>query len=267
MALGIITLTTDFGTDSPYAGVMKAVIKTINKKAEIIDITHGISSCDIKQAAYVISYSFKYFPKGTVHVIVVDPGVGSCRKILCAKIKGHIFICPDNGILTKVIQEYGIEDIRTAENKKLFLKRISATFHGRDIFSPLAAYLSKGIDFNDVGKKTEISEIVLLKLPVLNIKEKEIEGTVVYVDKFGNLITNIDKKEIEKQTEGFNKKIKILINGKTIKGISRSYCKTRKNKLLAVIGSWDTLEISAFQASAFEILRPKPLNKVRVKIG
>ncbi len=231
-----ITLLTDFGNKDQYVSSMKGVIYSINPFVKIIDILHEIPRHDILNAAFQIFISYHYFPKGTVHVIVVDPGVGSSRKILAVKTKDYYFIAPDNGVLSYVLQNERNRELRIVRNKKYFLKNVSTTFHGRDIFTPVAAYLtaSKAVSVCKTFKKLGpvFKKPLLLSLSKAKEYSMKIHGNVIHVDAFGNLVTNINVDTINK-----NKKIKIKVNGNQIDGISHSYKNVAKGKLIALRGS------------------------------
>lgn len=251
MKNSIITLITDFGLEDEYVGLMKGVILGINPNAEIIDISHFISPQDIKWASYFLYYSYKYFPKGTIHVVVVDPGVGSGRRIICVKADGHIFLCPDNGVITKVIENITPEGISIVNNEKYFLKNVSDTFHGRDIFAPVAAYLSIGRAYTSVGSKIE--DIKRIGLPDINQISDSIKGEVIHIDRFGNIVTNIEKSRID-EFKKQNRDIIIKIADKKIEGISKSYQEVEKGELLSIIGSRGLLEIAVNNGNAADIL-------------
>lgn len=152
----IITLTTDFGIKDEYVGLMKGVILDIDSEARIVDLSHSVSPQNLVWPNYLIYYSFRYFPKGTVHIIVVDPGVGTERGIICVKAEGHIFLAPDNGVLTKILDGVTIAGVRKVKNKEYFLSQISDTFHGRDIFAPVSAHLSTGRSYTSVDRKSVV---------------------------------------------------------------------------------------------------------------
>ena len=151
--MSIITLLTDFGTEDAYVGVMKGVILSINPSAEVVDVCHYINPQDLIEAAYLIKSSYRYFPKGTIHIIVVDPGVGGNRLIVAVKLSGHIFLAPDNGVLTLLLDEGEVDTIVRVENTHYFLNSISQTFHGRDIFAPVGSHLSRGVFIENLGSK------------------------------------------------------------------------------------------------------------------
>lgn len=248
----IITLLTDFGTKDSYVGIMKGVISSINPDAKIIDLCHGVGHQDIFEGAYILHSSYKFFPEGTIHVAVVDPGVGTERKIICVKTKSHLFLAPDNGILSIVLTDENPQLITEVVNKKYFLPEISNTFHGRDVFAPVAAYLSKGINPLKLGKKlTKIKEI---KLPAPNYSRQGVlKGEVIYIDGFGNLITNIKQDtflKIVKKTNG----IIVKAGKKKINSISRSYADVPVGEPLAIFGSSGYLEISVNRGSAHDVL-------------
>ncbi|MCD6224235.1 MAG: SAM-dependent chlorinase/fluorinase, partial [Deltaproteobacteria bacterium] len=191
--MSIITLLTDFGVEDEYVGIMKGVILSINPSSTIVDITHQIAPQDIIAAAYRIKFSYKYFPEKTVHLVIVDPGVGSGRPLLAAKIQGHFFLAPDNGILTPLLDDGDIDTLVFVENSEYFLDSVSQTFHGRDIFAPVAAHISKGIDIMELGKLADIKSLARLSVEKPFIADNgELSGIIVSIDRFGNLITNID---------------------------------------------------------------------------
>lgn len=256
----IITLITDFGLQDGYVGAMKGVIANINPSAKIIDISNNIGHQDIFQAAYVLNSSYSYFPEGTIHVIVVDPGVGSKRKIICLKAKGHIFLAPDNGILSLIIAGEEYSSIREVTNSEFFLKEISDTFHGRDIFAPVAAHLSMGVSHKGLGKRTgNIKEINLPK-PIRS-PGGVLTAEIIYVDGFGNLITNINK-EVFSRMDVKSKTPLIIAGKRRIKGISSSYTEVGDKEPLAIYGSSGYLEVSINRDSASVILNLKKGDKL-----
>lgn len=257
----VITLLTDFGTRDPYVASMKGIILGINPKVKIVDITHQIPPQDILEAAYTLFASYKYFPKGTIHIIVVDPGVGGRRKIIALKTKDYIFIAPDNGVLSLVLQKEQIREIVEVTNRKYFLKPVSDTFHGRDIFSPVATYLSKGIPLRNFGRR--IQRIKELEIAKPEVKKGKLVGRIIHIDRFGNLVTNIDR-EILSKLKIKNEKVKIEIGKRKIVGVKRSYVSVRKGKILALFGSSGFLEISVNLRSASKILGIKRGETVKI---
>ena len=185
----LITLTTDFGDASPYVAVMKGVILTIAPNACILDLTHRIRPQDLRHASYFLGTALPYFPPGTIHVAVIDPGVGSDRAALGVEVGGQILLGPDNGLFTNAIHRFGEPEVRTLTNRSLWRDTVSDTFHGRDIFAPVAAHLARGVPFADIGPIAP----TWVTLPAHSAVRwhDRCEGEVQHVDDFGNLITNI----------------------------------------------------------------------------
>ena len=242
----MITLLTDFGTQDTYVGVMKGVILSINPEARIVDLSHDIEPQDIVQAAYLIKSSYPYFPQGTIHIIVVDPGVGSHRNLIALKASGHFFLAPDNGVLNLILKHDPVEALVQIENREFMLDPVSRTFHGRDIFAPVAAYLSKGTDISELGPIFSLETIV--DFPAIEPQANSngtLTGTVISIDRFGNLITNIEETILTECFPGVSQKSLIIeMNGRLINGVSEFYDSVPKNSGLALIGSGGYLEIS-----------------------
>jgi S-adenosylmethionine hydrolase len=256
----VITLITDFGLQDGYVGVVKGVITKINPSVNIIDISNNIESQNIFQAAYVLYSSYAYFPKGTIHVVVVDPGVGSKRKVLCLKTKDYLFIAPDNGVLSFIAAREESPSIREITNKKLFLPEISDTFHGRDIFAPTAAHLSKGFSYKDLGKRVgKVKEIDLPK-PIRS-PGGMLKGEIIYVDGFGNLITNINRDMIDRLREK-SENLVIVVGRRKLNKISNSYADVGVGDVVAILGSSGYLEISVNHGSARDVLNLKKGDKL-----
>ncbi|MCX7965650.1 MAG: SAM-dependent chlorinase/fluorinase [Syntrophorhabdaceae bacterium] len=235
-----ITLLTDFGTKDSYVGQMKGVILSINPEAKIIDITHEIEPQDIREAAFVLKEYYPYFPEDTIHVAVVDPEVGGERKPVLCICDGHIFIGPDNGIFTLILNDKA--EIFHIKNKEFMLPKISNTFHGRDIFSPVAAHLSKGVPPSSMGEKIEKYTVLENCFPL--VYPDVIYGEIVRFDRFGNAISNID----EKTLDGFIKDrgFKISLGKKEFRNIKRSYF---EDQFSCLIGSSGYLEFGYYKGS------------------
>lgn len=246
----IITLTTDFGLDDHYIGVMKGVILGINSDAVITDITHGIPKYDIFKAAFTVRNSYKYFPKDSIHIVVVDPEVGSERKPIVVESEQSVFIGPDNGVFSFILEENNGISIVEITNPKYMLSDVSDTFHGRDIFAPVAAHLSLGLNINELGENIQSPN--LLNLPEPTTTEYEIVGEVIYEDSFGNLITNIPRDLIK----GYSK---IQIDEFIIDSVASSYRDVEKGEVLAIIGSSGFLEISVNHGSASDLIKDRRL--------
>ncbi len=252
----IITLLTDFGHCDEYVGVMKGVILSINPDAHIIDLTHLIDPQDITQAAYLLKASYPYFPKNSIHVVVVDPGVGTDRKILVLKIDGHFFLAPDNGVLSLLWQNQSIDAGVWVNNPRYFLHDISKTFHGRDIFAPVAAWLSVNTPIKDLGPPVKYSDLKTKKVLTSKISpDDSIVGAVISIDRFGNLLTNIEAETIFKMCQQHPDKLPVIRTGKIhIIGLSNSYQSVPEKQALMIIGSRGYLEIAVNGGNASQLL-------------
>ena len=248
---GIITLTTDFGLKDPYVGIMKGVILSINPEAKVIDIGHQLKAGFIFQASTLIQESYPFFPKGTVHVGVVDPGVGGDRRPIVVKTKEHLFVGPDNGMFWPIIKAHPHAEVIQLTEHKYFLPHLSYTFHGRDIFAPVAAHLSRGVAPWQMGQG--ISDPVQLAFPSPQQTRDILTGQVIRVDHFGNLVTNIPRKELELFLGSGQPVIKV--GHLTVEGLSKTYGEAVAGEALALIGSSDHLEIAANLARACDIIR------------
>jgi S-adenosyl-L-methionine hydrolase (adenosine-forming) len=257
----IITLITDFGTKAGYVGAFKGVILKINPEVSIVDITHEVNPFDVWEGAWVLNSCYEFFPLGTIFLIIVDPGVGGPRKPLLIKSENCYFVGPDNGVFSFIYEKEsargGLEIVHITD-ERYFIGKPSSTFHGRDIFAPVAAYVSLGVKIDEFGKRA--SECFKFKIPSPQISKNEIIGEVLYIDGFGNLITNIDQNLVDK-IERMNS-LEIIFKRKKIEKISKSYFEGRKREILALVGSTGFLEISANQGNAQRILRAKKGDKV-----
>jgi len=260
--MALVGFLSDFGLKDNFVGVVKAVILKINPSVQIIDITHQIKPQDILEASFILKSSFKFFPKGTIFLTVVDPGVGSKRKAIIVKTKDFYFVSPDNGLLSLVLKEQPPLKIIEISNDKYFLKPISSTFQARDIFAPVAGYLSKGQPLNNFG--ISISHYKKLDIPSPLIKKDILEGEIIYIDHFGNLVTNIDEKTFKDFTK--DKKFKIKIKNFFIDKLSLNYIEAENLRPIALIDSFGYLEISLKEKSASEVLKLKKADRVKIKI-
>jgi S-adenosylmethionine hydrolase len=251
-----ITLLTDFGSADYFVGAMKGVILSINPEVTIVDLTHNVPPQDIEAAAFTLLAGYQSFPAGTIHVAVVDPGVGSGRRPVVVEAGKHFFVGPDNGIFSYIRdREPGAKSLHVT-NDKYFRQPVSATFHGRDIFAPVAAVLSLGVEPEDMGK--EISDPVRLKpLQPERLRNGKLKGRVIHIDRFGNCITNIRR-------EDFTEPGQLQIASKIIKSFRRFFAEGGRDKLFGVWGSAGFLEIAANNASAAKILGIKRGERVVV---
>ena len=254
--MSVITLLTDFGTDDEYVGLMKGVILSINPRATIVDITHQIRRQDIVQAAFTIHSGYHFFPEGTVHLIVVDPRVGTERGLLALKLENHFFIAPDNGVLTLLLDEKKASSLNLITNPDYFRHPVSQTFHGRDVIAPIGAHITNGLDLNELGPEIDLQKIICLDgLGARRTEKGEIKGEVVTIDHFGNMITNIKSEQLtDCFPAGSRQKIRIKIGSNVIHGLSDSYASGRSNSPLAIIGSRGYLEIAINKGSAAQRL-------------
>lgn len=260
MEAQLITLTTDFGHKDPFVGIMKGVIFGINPKANIIDLSHGIPPQDVLAGALVLRYAAPVFPRGTIHMAVVDPGVGGKRRPLLIESEGSFFIGPDNGILSLALEGKKVGRIINLSNELYHLKPASATFHGRDIFAPVAAYLSLGLPPQDFGEA--VSDFVRLAWPQPAKTKGVLVGEVIYVDGFGNLITNIQDRDLSAfQPDNLT----FSVAGVIVRGLVSHYSGSENRDYAAVINSWGLLEISSFGGNAQLLCGAKVGDKVLVQ--
>jgi S-adenosylmethionine hydrolase len=250
MRRSIITLTTDFGTKDGYVGAVKGVIKSINPESQLVDITHEIEPFDIPGAAFTLRNYYAYYPRGTVHLVVVDPGVGSDRQPLLIKSENFFFVGPDNGIFTFLYEREKLIEIIKVSKKKYFLADLSTTFHARDIFAPVAAYLSLGVDVSEFGSPAK--QCSKLLLPQSKEARNKLTGEIIHIDRFGNLISNMEVDRL------YKKHIATIRVGKRLfNQLSRSYSEIPIGKVGALIGSSGLLEIAVNQGSAQNALKAK----------
>ncbi|MDI6797044.1 MAG: SAM-dependent chlorinase/fluorinase [Desulfatibacillaceae bacterium] len=255
----LITLLTDFGLTDEFAGVMKGVILGICPQARVVDLSHGIEPGGIYQAGLMLAASYPYFPLGTVHCAVVDSGVGSKRKIIAASHGGHFFVAPDNGLLALALADNPPQSAVIVENSAYFLNPVSATFHGRDIFAPVAAYLAKGVALKDLGPAIDWQEVMSLPFSRASVEKGKIIGSIVAADRFGNLISNVSAKDLRSLVEHTRAtNLEFNLSGKTIFGLSRCYSDAAHQSPVAVIGSRGYLEIAVRNGSAQKFFGAKP---------
>jgi len=241
----IITLTTDFGTSDWFVGTMKGVILAIHPRANIVDLTHEIPAGGIRAGAFALAASCKYFPKQTIHVAVVDPGVGGPRKAIAVQTADYTFIGPDNGVLSFALAKENIKAIHQLTNEKLFLKPVSQTFHGRDVFAPVAAHLSKGLPLHRVGAKS--NDFTRLPWPEPRRSGAALAGEIIHIDRFGNAITNVGRSHV---TELDCSNCEILVRQKRLCALASFYDAVKPGSPVAVLGSSGFLEIAVNGSSA-----------------
>ncbi|HUJ10620.1 MAG TPA: SAM-dependent chlorinase/fluorinase [Verrucomicrobiae bacterium] len=262
----LVTLITDFGTRDWFVGSMKGVILGLNPRATIVDITHEIPAGDIRAGAFALVASYRCFPSKTIHVAIVDPGVGSSRSAIAAKTADYIFVGPDNGVLSFALAREKVMEIRRLDNENYLRKPVSATFHGRDVFAPVAAHLTQEIRFDSLGEK--LADCVRLDFPQARAANGEVLGEIIYIDHFGNAITNIEfaatgvetavpsgkapgRRKSVAPTKGLSRTFaKARVPGKLKCGIKRFYQDVPPGQPLAMISSSGFLEIAVNRGSA-----------------
>lgn len=261
-----IALLTDFGTTDAYVGVMKGVIATICPDATVIDVTHAIGAQNVRQGAFTLMTSYAFFPPRTIFVAVVDPGVGTMRRAIAARAGDYTFIAPDNGLLSFVLRAYPYAVLYELTNAAYHLKSASNTFHGRDIFAPVAAHLARGEGFDKMG--TRVRDPVMLPQPTLAIDGQSLRGEVLHIDRYGNIVTSIGVLEWggEQLSLKFafggrraplkldSQALKIACGDVAINGVARTYGATDKGDLLGLVGSSGFLEIAVNQGNAAQRL-------------
>jgi len=275
----IITLLTDFGEKDTYVGAMKGVILSIAPDAQIVDISHEIAPQDIKQAAAILDGIYQYYPEHSVHVIVVDPGVGSERKPIALRGERGTCLAPDNGVLSYIHTKEPHSPVFALDRQEYWLPLPSNTFHGRDIFSPVAAHLSVGVPIQELG--TPIIRIVTFPLPSVLVTETTIKGEVVKIDNFGNALTNIGQLQwLSKDALRFTpqvgwellspvtldaRQVRIICGWHTLTGIHQNYTQVAIGQLVAVVGSNKELEIAVNQGRASDALSIQPGHSVIIQ--
>ena len=246
----IITLTTDYGTNDHLVGTLKGVILKINPEATIVDICHNVVPFDVLDAALCIGSAYKYFPPRTIHVVVVDPGVGTQRRPLLVSGENQYFLAPDNGALSLVYERELTHSVRHITSEHYFLHPVSNTFHGRDIFAPVAAWLSKTWQTAAFGE--EISDPMRFSLPKPKVAGSELKGIVLRIDTFGNLLTNFAAEELPQLTSGGP--LHMTVNGKAITKLAQTYAQGEAGEAFAIVGSSGFLEISVHKGNAARVL-------------
>jgi S-adenosylmethionine hydrolase len=249
----LITLTTDFGLQDHYVGTMKGVILDVHPQARIFDICHSVQAFDVLDGALTIAQSYRYFPSETIHVVVVDPGVGSQRRPILVTTERHLFIAPDNGVLSLVYEREERLSVRHITSEHYFLQPVSATFHGRDVFARVAGYLSKGVETQKFGD--EITDFVRFAAPKPKaINERMLRGVVLKVDKFGNIVTNITPAEAPALFQDEPPSFKIMVGSNEIAKINHSYAEGAPGEPFGILGSMGFLEIAINRGSAAQAL-------------
>jgi S-adenosylmethionine hydrolase len=262
----IVTLTTDFGTNDHFVGAVKGVILDIVPEAAIVDISHAVQAYDVLDGALAISQAYSYFPTGTVHMVVVDPGVGTTRRPIIASSDGYHFVAPDNGVLSMVYAKEDRIHVRHVTSEHYFRQPVSNTFHGRDVFAPIAAYLAKLVDSHKFGD--EIEDYVKFAAPKPKpAGDNRLRAVVLKVDRFGNLITNVTPQDAPSLFGANPAPFKIVVGSKEITDIRSAYAEGAPGEVFGIIGSMGYLEIVANRAAAAQVTGAGKGSEVSIFLG
>lgn len=263
MSSRFVTLTTDFGLADHYVGAMKGVLYSINPAATIVDISNSVQSFDLLDGALTIAQSYSYYPKDTIHVVVVDPGVGTTRRPILAKAGTHYFVAPDNGVLSLVYEREERVEVRHITSSHYFREPVSQTFHGRDIFAAVAGWLSKGMEPAKFGEPIE--DFVRFTAPRAKAGDaNQLKGVVLKVDKFGSLITNITPGDV---AGIFGGEFKLTVGNATVTKLVSNYAEGAKGEVFAILGSGGFLEISVNKGSAAQAAQANKGSEVVVTMS
>ncbi len=258
----IITLLTDFGIKDPYVASMKGTILNINPQATLVDIGHHVPPHDIQEGAFLLANTYTSFPRRTIHLSVVDPGVGGPRKPILIVTTNYFFVGPDNGLFTFALKRERVKKVIALTNPKYFLSRMSTTFHGRDLFAPVAAYLSLGVKPEAFGP--ELHSWVEINFEKHRIREGRLTGEILQIDVFGNLISNVDEKQLFHFVK--DRPFAIRTGRRIIRGLKKGYWEGKKNEPIALIGSGGFLEISVREGNAHKMLKVKKGDRIQIKL-
>ena len=246
----VIALLSDFGSRDHYVGTMKGVLLSICPDVTLVDITHDIAPHDVLDGALELAAAYKFFPAGTIFLAVVDPGVGSIRRGIAAEAGDYRFVCPDNGLLTAVARDLPPKKVVELTERRYARPTVSRTFEGRDRFAPAAAWLAKGIQLAALGRN--VPEIQRLDIPQAVVDDDEMRGAVLRIDRFGNLVTNLERKAVERfSREGA---VQIAAGGATVGRLVATYAEIQPGEVCALFGSTDHLELAANAGSAADAL-------------
>lgn len=261
--MSIIAMITDFGMHDHYVAAMKGMILQINPRATLVDVAHEIGPHAIDEAAFILRQVFPYYPQDTIFVVVVDPTVGTNRRILAARYSDRIVLAPDNGIVTFLHRDAELQEIRVVENRRYQASSLSATFHGRDIFAPVAAHLSRGLSMDQLGPVADHIEVLQLAR-AHHHKDGTIEGQVLFVDRFGNLITNISERDLSAANSATHRH-DVFVGSHKIGPIHITYADVPKGEPVALIGSTQMLEIAVNNGNAAKNLNVSRGDSVSVR--
>ena len=257
-----LVLLTDFGNQDGYAGVMRGVIGKINPQASVIDLSHEVPPQDIHAANFILYTHYRYFPEGSIFVIVVDPEVGTKRRPLIVQTEHYFFVTPDNGSLSYLLSQEKPKKVIHVQNASFFLPRVSSSFHGRDVFSPVGAHLSLGRGLSEFGPSIPASDIISWPFPKVKKTRDGLKGCVLYIDCFGNLITNIHEKDLSR----LPKKFSVTVKEKFLGEGCRTYADRQPGEFLSFIASGGLLEIAQNMGNAGRVLKAAVGDEVVVQV-
>lgn len=262
----IVTLTTDFGVTDHFVGSMKGVIANINPAAQLVDICNSVNSYDLLDGALTIAQAYHYFPANTIHLVVVDPGVGTARRPIVVNTGKYLFVAPDNGIMSLIYEREERCVVRHITAEHYFIQPVSNTFHGRDVFAAVAGYLSKGVEPQKFGD--EITDFVRFAAPKPKpAGDKLLKGVVIKVDKFGNLITNFSAQDVPQLLKENPGPFKILVGKSEVTKVRTAYAQGTPGEVFAIMGSMGYLEIATNRGSAARTVGAEKGNEVSVALG
>lgn len=259
-APSVVTLLTDYGQRDGFVGVLRGIVLGICPRAQIVDLSHDVPAHDVMAGALILESAVPHFPRGTVHLAVVDPGVGSDRRAILIETDDFVLVGPDNGLLSLAAEASPRRCVVELDGSKYLRPDPSRTFHGRDVFAPIAAHAARGVSANELGRETAES-YMRISIPVPRRLEHSVEGQLIYVDRFGNLVTNV---RIEDLLAFRGEEVSVTIAGVRIRGISTHYAAAREGSALAVWNSWGRLEIAVRNGSAVRHLRTRVGDRVVV---
>jgi len=260
--VAIITLTTDYGAQDHYVGTLKGVVSGLSPEARLVDITHDLPPHDIAHAAFVLRQVWPWFPRGTVHLVVVDPGVGTDRAILVAQYGGSYVVAPDNGVVSFVHREFRVEALHIAEERRYFLSALSTTFHGRDIMAPVAAHLAKGVPPKAFGRVCD--QLELLETPVRSEAVTDgFDGTVLFVDRFGTLVTNVHVEQLGVGPGGSSPQWVVTVDDRDIGSLRETFASVPVGDVVALVGGAGYVEVAVNRGRAVDRFGRGPVVKVR----
>lgn len=259
----LVSLTTDFGLRDPYVAQLKAALLTVCPNAIIVDVTHDVEKYNVAMGGIILASTIRFFPEGSIHVGVVDPGVGGPRKPIIVETERSMLVGPDNGLLAMAAEQEGIKHVFEITERKYMRHEVSKTFHGRDIFAPVAGHLANGVNPKNIGR--EVKDITPLRIPKPVVKKGSIKAQVLYVDSFGNVVTNVRNRDVEEAGLKLNDEVKVKTENKSVKAFYKeAYWEAESGKPVLMLGSQGFMEIALKEGSAAKALKLNRGEKLRI---